>query len=64
MEVAESAKLIYYIVGDKAARWLHESGTINAVAAGLKAAFRAHSGMKHAVASTLTRALLPAGSVL
>jgi hypothetical protein len=50
------AKLVYHAVGDKAARWLHESGSINAVAAVLKAAFRAHSRvMNSAVGVTLAQ---------
>ncbi|WIA16156.1 hypothetical protein OEZ85_012871 [Tetradesmus obliquus] len=63
-KVAQAAKLVYYLVGDSAARWLHESGSINAVAAGMKAAFRALSAVKSVVSSELTRALLPAGSIV
>jgi hypothetical protein len=62
-QVAQIAKVVYRIVGDNVARWLHESGTINAVAAALKAAFRAHSMMTKQ-ASDLARAVLPVGSVV
>jgi hypothetical protein len=58
------AKLIHSVVGDEAARWLHESGTINKVAAALKAAFRTHSMIKKAAASTLTQAVMPIGSIM
>lgn len=58
--VAQAAKGVYNVLGDRVARWLHDSGAINKLATVVKGAFRVHKQAKQGWRADVARVLFTA----